>query len=330
MARLRRVSANSPGYTRRRAGSGFTYLSADGQRLLAADVERIKALVIPPAWTDVWICPLPNGHLQAVGTDDAGRRQYLYHPQWRLQRDSAKFDRVLAASTKLIALRRTITADLAGEDLDLARASALAVHLLDRGYFRIGSDAYADEHGSFGLTTLLREHVRKRGTALVFSFPGKSGVQHTIVIEDPAIAPTLELLRKRRGPGELLAYKASGRWVDLTAEHVNTYLQTSFRGGFTAKDFRTWHATVIAALELAENTEPGDTQASRKRAMRAAVVATAEYLGNTPTVAKNSYIDPRVWVAYEAGDRIPVPRTTDLALRHARAERSVRKLLKSH
>ncbi len=327
MGELHRVDPTSEGWTRRRAGRGFSYLDSRGDRLSAVQAQRIKDLVIPPAWTDVWICPDPDGHLQAVGTDDAGRRQYLYHPQWRTDRDAEKFDRVLKASRNLARLRRAIAEDLVHADMSLARASALAVRLLDRGYFRIGSDVYADEHGSFGLTTLLREHLTSRGGALVFSFPGKSGVQHTVTIDDPSVIETLDILRRRRSGVELLAYKEGGRWVDLTAEHVNTYLSEHFGGEFTAKDFRTWHATVIAALGIAASKEEGASEASRKRAVRAAIVEASEYLGNTPAVARNSYIDPRLWDAYEAGLKIPVPRSKDPDRRQELTERAVRRLL---
>lgn len=325
--RLRTVSSSTPGWTRRRAGRGFVYLDQSGERVEAEHVERIRALVIPPAWTDVWICPFANGHLQATGVDAAGRRQYLYHPQWRLDRDREKFDRVLRASRRLPALRRIIADDLIADGVSQRRASAVAAQLLDLGCFRVGNDVYADEHGSFGLTTLLRRHVRHRDGALLFSFPGKSGVEHHAVVDDPAVLPTLALMRRRRGGERLLAFKESGRWRDLTAEHVNAYLQEHFRGAFTAKDFRTWHATVIAALALAQSEEPGRSAASRARAMRSAVVQTADYLGNTPAVAKSSYIDPRIWDAYEAGEVIPVPRAADPVLRRQRAERAVRRLL---
>ena len=175
------------GWARKRAGKGFTYVDADGHRLPAADIERIKSLAIPPAWEDVWICPVPNGHLQAVGTDAAGRRQYLYHPDWRIRRDEAKFRRVTAAATRLPTARRRVAADLGAQGMPLERAAAIAVRLLDLGYFRIGNDAYADANGSFGLTTLRRQHVRRKGSTLVFQFVGKSGIEHTIAIADADI-----------------------------------------------------------------------------------------------------------------------------------------------
>jgi DNA topoisomerase IB len=304
---LRKVSPQSKGWTRRRAGKGFVYLDEFGARVSSADAERIRSLAIPPAWTDVWICPLPHGHLQAVGTDAAGRRQYLYHPQWRLKQDQAKFDRVLAAATRLPAARRRILADLGLDGMPLGRAAATAVRLLDLGYFRIGNDAYTEDNGSFGLTTLERHHVRRRGDVIVFTFVGKSGIEHTIEIDDAAAMGALERMRRRRSASRrLLAYQQGRRWADLDAATVNSYLGDLLGGELTAKDFRTWHATVLAAVALASSDEPGDTKSSRQRAVRAAVDEVAGYLGNTATIAKNSYIDPRVLDRYEAGSTIDV------------------------
>lgn len=299
------------GWTRRRAGKGFTYLDHEGNRLPAEDVERIKSLAIPPAWQDVWICPITNGHIQAVGTDDAGRRQYLYHPDWRAKRDKLKYDRILAAAAQLPKARRQVTRDLHASGMPLERAAAVAVRLLDLGYFRIGSDAYADANGSFGLTTLERQHVRKTKDGLVFKFMGKSGIEHTITIDDEDVMAALDRMRGRRTRSKrLLAYNEAKKWADLDAAAVNAYLATVLGGDLTAKDFRTWHGTVLAAAALAASDEPGDTKASRRRAVKAAVEEVASYLGNTPTIAKNSYIDPRVLDLYEAGSVAEVPRMT--------------------
>lgn len=294
------------GWTRRRAGKGFSYRDGSGKPLPANEVERIKALVIPPAWDDVWICPIPNGHLQAVGTDAAGRRQYLYHPQWRIRRDRSKFLRVTEAARELPQARKQVQSDLAATGMDLDRACATAVRLLDIGYFRIGNDAYTDANGSFGLTTLERQHARRRADAIVFSFIGKSGISHTITVDDPPAVAALEVMRTRptSDSKRLLAFKADGQWDDLASSEVNGYLRKLFGGSFTAKDFRTWHATVIAAEVLALADEPGDTQASRKRAIKQAVMEVSSYLGNTPTVARSSYIDPRIIDAYENGSTV--------------------------
>ena len=331
MARLRRISPGSKGYTRRRAGSGFAYLDEAGLRISDADViERIRSLAIPPAWQNVWICPYPNGHIQAVGTDDAGRRQYLYHQQWRIKRDKMKFDRVLRAARQLPAARRAITRDLGLGGMPLERADALAVRLLDLGYFRIGSDIYADTNGSFGLTTLEKRHVRKHRDKLVFRFTGKSGIEHSIEIDDPEVLTALDSLRRRRGGTErLLAYQLERRWRDLDSAAVNQYLNGLLED-LTAKDFRTWHATVLAAAALAASDEPGDTKASRRRAVKAAVDEVAQYLGNTPTIAKNSYIDPRVIDLYENGttiDRRILTRHKNPATRQRALEKAVLDLL---
>jgi DNA topoisomerase-1 len=333
MARLRRSSADDPGWTRRRAGKGFVYLDHGGSRLSVEEAERVKGLVIPPAWRDVWICPWPNGHLQAVGTDDAGRRQYLYHPDWRARRDAAKHVRVLEFGRVLSRARERVLTDLGTVGMTRDRACATAVRLLDLGYFRIGNDVYADQYGSFGLTTLQRRHVRKREGSLVFSFVGKSGVEHEITIDDPAAVEALEVMRRRRAPAdeELLAWKERGRWHDVDAGHVNDYVRVATGMDATAKDFRTWHATVLAATALAASDEPGTSRASRKRAEVAAMKEVAEFLGNTPAQARTSYVDPRVVDAYEEGHTIghAVRRTAASAdERQAILERAVLRLLK--
>ncbi len=329
MARLRTVKPTMRGWTRRRTGKGFAYLDADGRRLGAEDVARIKALAIPPAWQDVWICPVPNGHIQAVGTDDAGRRQYLYHPDWRAKRDKLKFDRVLGAAARLPKARKQIAADLHSRGMPLARATAAAVRLLDLGYFRIGSDAYADANGSFGLTTLERRHVKRGKGVVAFTFVGKSGVRHTIEIDDADVIKALDRMLARTGRSRrVLAYQDRREWVDLDAAAVNAYLEQLLGGELTAKDFRTWHATVIAASALAASEEPGDTPASRRRAIKAAVEEVAGYLGNTPTIARNSYIDPRVIDLYEGGRVVATPRRhRDPERQRAALERAVLDLL---
>ena len=283
MPRLRRTFPDQPGWTRRRSGKGFVYRDEHGNRLDADQVQRCKDLVIPPAWKDVWITPHPNGHLQAVGTDDAGRRQYLYHPQWRASRDAAKFDRILGFGKALSKARERVLTDIGAEGMSQERACAVAVRLLDLGYFRIGNDVYTDTNGSFGLTTLLREHVSRRGSALRFRFVGKSGIEHDIDIDDKAAIEALDVMRRRRGGGDrLLAWKDGRTWRDLSSADVNDYIRGCFGIEATAKDFRTWHATVIAASALAETDEPGQTKASRKRAVSGAMKEVSEFLGNTP------------------------------------------------
>ena len=321
MVRLRRVSPNSTGWTRRKRGRGMVYLDAAGAPLAAEDVARIKALVIPPAWADVWISPYANGHIQAVGVDAAGRRQYLYHPQWRLQRDQLKFERVSTIAHSLPTAREAVREHLMLERMPLERAAATAVRLLDLGYFRIGSDVYADENGSFGLTTLEKRHVRLRNGRLVFGFTGKSGVDHIIEIDDAEVMAAVDVMRRRRGGTRLLAFKSGRGWVDMDASRVNGYLKEVVGEELTAKDFRTWHATVIAAAALASSPEPGNTPTSRKRAVRSAVVEVSQYLGNTPTVARSSYIDPRVIDLYDDGITIEeaVRETYDTSAERQRA-----------
>ncbi|HET8959183.1 DNA topoisomerase IB [Nocardioides sp.] len=332
MPRLRRTSPDDPGWTRRRAGKGFVYLDESGKRLSATRAQRARDLVIPPAWEDVWITPHENGHLQAVGTDEAGRRQYLYHPDWRTRRDAAKHDRVLQFGRALSRAREKVLTDLGTEGMSLERACAVAVRLLDLGYFRIGNDVYADKHGSFGLTTLERQHVRKQGTVMVFCFVGKSGVEHRIEIDDPATVAALETMRRRRGGDpRLLAWKEGRSWRSLDSARVNDYVRESTGLDATAKDFRTWHATVLATAALAETDEPGESKASRKRAVSGAMKEVAEFLGNTPAQARASYVDPRVVDAYEEGRTIhgATRRSYEkVDERQAALERAVLRLLK--
>jgi DNA topoisomerase-1 len=332
MVRLRKTSPDQPGWTRRRAGAGFVYLDENGDRLPADLAQRVKDLVIPPAWREVWVTPYDNGHLQAVGTDDAGRRQYLYHPDWRTRRDAEKFERMLEFGRALVKARERVLLDLGSEGMPLERACAAAVRLLDLGYFRIGNDVYADENGSFGLTTLERRHVRRQQDRLVFTFVGKSGVDHRIEIDDETVVEAIEVMRRRRGEDlRLLAYKNGRSWRSILPELVNEYVRDSTGLNVTAKDFRTWHATVLAAAALAETAEPGETKASRKRAVSGAMTEVAEFLGNTPTLARSAYVDPRVIEAYQRGRTI---RTTTRRRydtpdeRQAALERATLKLVK--
>lgn len=331
MPRLRRVSPTDIGWTRRRAGRGFVYLDENGRRLPDEDVERIKALAIPPAWTDVWICRRANGHLQATGVDDAGRRQYLYHPDWRARQDELKFTRVTKAARRLPAMRAAVLQDLAADgEMTREKACAAAVRLLDLGCFRIGSDAYANGD-SFGLTTLERRHVRRQGDVLVFEFTGKSGIEHEIEVDDKHSRQAIETMRRRRASSDrLLAFKDGTRWVDLDAGTVNTYLRDRTGEDLTAKDFRTWHATVLAAAALAETKEPGDSNASRRRAVKAMLAEVSDFLGNTPAIARSSYVDPRVIDLYEDGVTIAAAtrrRHRDPDRRQAALESAVRRML---
>jgi DNA topoisomerase IB len=313
--RLRRVSCDMPGLTRRRRGKGVVYLDHEGRRVTdPATLERIEALVIPPAWTDVWICPLANGHLQAVGTDARGRRQYLYHPAWRERRDREKHERVLEVARRLPAAREKVAADLQGRGLTRKRVLACAFRLLDLGFFRIGGEDYAEENGTFGLATLRREHVKvHRGGSVTFDYIAKSGKHRLVTLHDPAVHAVVSALARRRRPEEeLLGYLEGhgpdARWRDLTTTDVNDYVK-SLLGDASAKDFRTWHATVLAAVALAVSTPTLASATARKRAVARAMKEVSEYLGNTPTVARSSYVDPRVIDLFHDG------RTIEPALR---------------
>ena len=296
MARLRRVSSSSPGFSRRRRGARWAYLDTHGVAITDPDViARIDALAVPPAYTDVWICPHANGHLQAVGTDDRGRRQYRYHPQWRREQDRRKHDRVLEVAAGLPRAREVVTAHLQLQGLPRDRVLATAFRLLDLGFFRVGGESYAEENGSYGLATLRREHVVQHGEQLVFHYRAKSGKVRTAVVTDPAVIDVVRSLKRRRGGGDdLLAWKEGGRWHDVTSDDVNAYLHEVLSPDVSAKDFRTWHATVLAAVALAVSLPASTTPTARKRAVSRACAEVSEYLGNTPTVCRNSYIDPRV------------------------------------
>ena len=274
------------------------HVGLDGRPLGPEDAARCKALVIPPAWTDVWICTRANGHLQAVGTDAAGRRQYLYHPDWVEQRAAEKHERVVGLGRRLPRVRERVSADLADDDLGLRATCALAVRLIDLGCFRIGNDVYAEEYGSFGLTTLERQHVRRSGDVLVFEFTGKSGIEHHVEIDDPVVVEALDRRRRRR--------RADRRLLDVTGTDVNDYLREVSGLDVTAKDFRTWHGTVLAAVALAGAPGPEASKTARKRAIAAAMREVAEFLGNTPALARSAYVDPRVIDAYEEGRTIRV------------------------
>ena len=322
MPRLRRVHPDSPGWTRRRQGKGFVYLDEDLGALGADDVARCKALVIPPAWTQVWICPAPTGHIQAVGTDDAGRRQYLYHPVWREQRDRAKHDRVLVVARRLPQARQVVASHLAQAGMPKERALGTAFRLLDLGFFRVGGEQYAEDNGSYGLATIEKQHVHVTGDEVVFDYPAKSGQERLIAVADPAVIAAVSELRARRGGGrELLAFRDGTRWRDLSSTDINRYVKDVVGGDVSAKDFRTWHGTVLAAVSLADRADDIGSATRRKKAVRTAMVEVAQYLGNTPTVARGSYVDPRVIDAYESGTTI-APTLAKLGRRRRDAERS--------
>lgn len=301
MPRLRKVSpATDLGFRRIRSGSGFRYTDADGAALPASERERIAALVIPPAWTDVWISAAPNGHIQATGVDEAGRMQYLYHPDWSAGRDKGKYARALQLAESLPRARSRVTTSLRRDDLDRERVLATAFRLLDQAAPRIGSAKYLTRHGSRGLTTLQRRDAVVADTVTSLRFPGKSGKRQSLDIDDADLAAVITLLAAGRRASPLLAYERRRRRVPLTPRDVNVYVRTMTGGTFSAKDFRTLRGTILAAQALAEIGTSG-TKNDRKHAEVLAVKTAAEALGNTPAVAKGSYIDPRVFARYRRG-----------------------------
>jgi len=306
--RLRRADCSGPGIRRRRHGRGFVYLDDDGERITDDEtLARIHELVIPPAWEDVWVCPYPAGHIQATGVDQRGRKQYLYHQRWRERRDQQKFDDMVEFARALPALRARVEADLGGGPLSRERVLACAVRLLDRGLFRIGSEDYAVTNETYGLATMKKRHVTVEGDALVFDYPAKHGKRHVRAVVDPAISELVARLKKRRSShDELLAYKDGRSWVDVKSTDINIYLKDITGLDVSAKDFRTWGATVLAAVTLAA-TNPADmSPTKRKRLITHAVKHVAYYLGNTPAVARSAYIDPRVFDRFRDGIIIDV------------------------
>lgn len=300
MVRLRRVSPDEPGWSRVKHGRGFRYLDVDGLSLTPVDVERCQRLVIPPAWTEVWICPFEHGHLQAVGTDDAGRRQYLYHQEWRRRRDAEKFESMEAFARSLLKNRRVARHDLGREEPDLTRACAVAFGLLDLGLFRIGNEQYRAANGSHGLTTLDRDHVTVEGHRIALHYPGKSGQVVDGSVRDDRLAHAVcAMLERDDGSDRAFAWRDDTGWHDLDSATVNAYVADVLGPGFTAKNFRTWRGTVIAARSLA--LTDAATATARKRAVSAAMKETAGHLGNTPAVARSSYVDPRVVDLFEQG-----------------------------
>jgi len=304
--RLRRSDVHGPGYRRRRAGRGFAYYDVDGTLIRDDRVDRIRALAIPPAWRDVWICPWPNGHIQATGVDAAGRRQYRYHDQWRARRDAEKHERVLQIARQLPDVRDAVKAALRTRGLNRDRVLATAIRLLDLGAFRIGSEQYEEENGTFGLATLKRSHVSVRGERTFFSYTAKGGIEREVEITDrPTATVVRQLLERPADAGEdLLAYQTEdGVWRDVVSSEINAYLKEVSGAEITAKDFRTWTATVLMAAALAEARPPA-SRTARKKTISAAYKKVSEQLGNTPAVCKASYVDPRVVDRFEDGETV--------------------------
>jgi DNA topoisomerase IB len=305
VVRLRRSDVTGPGIRRIRSGRGFRYLDADGRPVPPEERDRIARLVIPPAWKEVWICPWPNGHIQAVGFDAAGRRQYQYHPRWREKRDKEKHDHVLDFAAALPDAREIVAAQLAGRGLTRERVLAATFRLLDLGFFRVGGERYAEDNGTYGLSTLLREHVRLAGGEIVFDYPAKGGYERVQAVADPGLLRIVRQLRSRPAAGDaLFAYYQDRQWHPVHGSDINDYLKFLTGLDVSAKDFRTWNATVLAAVGLAVSPVSRGSASSRRRAVARVVKEVSEYLGNTPAVCRASYIDPRVIERYERGDTI--------------------------
>lgn len=318
--RLRKSNPLGKGYRRVRAGRGFAYRGPDGELVRDAVLRRrFEALGIPPAWTDVWIAPYDNGHIQAVGFDAANRRQYIYHPTWRERNDRRKFERMLLLAEALPGARGTVRRHLREEGVTRRRVLAAAFRMLDLGGLRIGSTAYEEENGSYGLTTLHGEHVTIDGDRVHLRFPAKSHKLWDSTMRDADLAALLAELRQRGDDARLLAYPRDGEWRTITPADVNGYVRKRLHGKFSAKDFRTLRGTVSAAVSLAKHG-PEEKKGAQKRAIADAMRAAAADLSNTPTVAKASYVDPRLVDHYRAGETIDPDRV------HS-AESEVRALL---
>lgn len=300
--RLRRSDCSGPGLRRVRRGRGFSFTDDAGQPIRDPEVIlRVRALAIPPAWEKVWICPDPIGHLQATGIDAAGRKQYVYHQRWRELRDRQKFDHMTDFARSLPRLRKRILADLDGGDLDQRRVLACAVRLLDVGLFRIGSEQYADDDGGIGLATVEKRHVTVEDE-IVFDYPAKGGIRRVQAVQDGRCRGVVQALKRRRGGGEqLLAYREGRRWRPVHSDQISDYLKAQIGGQYSAKDFRTWNATMMAAVSVAVDGGDATSRTARKRAIDGAVRGVSELLGNTPAVARRAYIDPRVFDRYLSG-----------------------------
>lgn len=300
-AGLRYVNDESPGIARKRDGKGFRYVAPDGSAIDdEATLARIKSLAIPPAWTDVWICKLDNGHLQATGRDARGRKQYRYHPRWRAVRDEVKYERMINFGKALPAIRRRVDEDLARSGLPREKVLATIVYLLQATMMRIGNEEYARENKSFGLTTLRVRHVRIDGSAVQFRFRGKSGVFHDVTVEDRRLARIIARIRDLPGQ-ELFQYvDDDGERHAIGSSDVNDYLRDISGEDYTAKDFRTWSGTVLAALALIE-FEKFDSETQAKKNILRAIESVAERLGNTPSICRKCYVHPAVIESYLDG-----------------------------
>lgn len=306
MTRLRRSDSSTRGYSRRRSGRGFGYFDPSNVKVDDPVLKaRFAAIAIPPAWTDVWICPYPNGHIQATGVDAAGRRQYIYHPYWREKKDRVKFDRALELAATLPSARGQVTRALRTDGFTRERALAAAFRMLDTGSLRIGSERYADVNGSHGLSTLLCSHVTVHGDTVTLRFPAKSGQLWESDITDPDLARYLRQRLRAKGNDVVLGWDADGSWHPLSAADINAFVKERTGAAFSAKDFRTLRGSVAAAESLAKSG-PQPSQRARTMAIAHAMTDAAAVLGNTAAIARKSYVDPRIIDQYIQGETIDV------------------------
>jgi len=312
---LTRSDPSGPGITRERNGEGFRYRDPSGAEVTQREaVQRIGALAIPPAWTDVWISPDPLGHIQATGVDSRGRTQYRYHQQWREQRDAQKFLHMLRFASVLPALRAATVEDLARGDLDRDRVAASAVRLIDLGLFRLGVEKYAELDHHYGATTLEKRHVTMTRDGMTFDYIAKAGKRRAITVTDGAVLPTVRALaRSDNGLDTLFSYQHGGSWHVLHSHDVGSYIAARAGGHFTAKEFRTWNATVLMALALA-GAAPARAVRGRDRVIVAGVREVAGWLGDTPAVARKSCIDPQLIARYEVVGELPTIPAAPVAL----------------
>ncbi len=309
VAGLNRADVRGSGLTRVRDGGSFRYVDAAGTAVVdAPTIARIRALALPPAWTSIWISPDPLGHIQATGVDSRGRRQYRYHELWRQQRDAEKFDHMVRFAAALPGLRTSTLRDLERRTLDRARVAAAAVRLIDLGLFRLGGERYAELDHHYGAATLEKHHVSVRRDGLHFDYVAKEGQHRVITVTDDAVLPTVRALaRSANGRSELFCFRgASSVWHPLHSHDVSAYIADNSGGHFTAKEFRTWNATTLMALLLVAAGPPASERAATA-AIRDAVRGVARWLGDTPAVARASYIDPRIVSRYQSGGLAGIP-----------------------
>ena len=302
-AGLRYVGDDAPGYTRVGRGTGFSYHDRDGDLIGGEERERIEALVIPPAWEDVWIAPWKNAHLQATGRDEAGRKQYIYHEKWQDARDRVKYSRVVSFADALPDIRERIDADLRKKSLSRERVLALVIRVLDATGIRVGNEQYAEKNGTYGATTLRKKHVATNGSRLLLEFTGKSGVEQQITIDDERIVRAVRRLEEIPGYRLFKYLDDEGRRQEVESDDVNAWIEETTGASYTAKDFRTWRGTVIASTELCAIFEKEDrSHEERATIINDVIDRVAEELGNTPTVCREHYIHPSVLAAFADGD----------------------------